>query len=170
MLCLWIFILNWVQRVYKVKYYTVYGTPSCIGFCIILNHFAIFSSIWMFAKSAISYYCLLFAEAIPKLSPKIFAKMRKKALSQQPTTLLSTLPTHIPPYSPTTPPPGWWWAAGSSHITQYIRYLCRCIGSQERLIVGWLPGTIYPPKHRCLYFLRHKGRQLAKHFSSLWGT
>ena len=37
----------------------------------------------MFAKSAISYYCLLFAEAIPKLSPKIFAKMRKKALSQQ---------------------------------------------------------------------------------------
>ena len=139
----------------------------------------------MFAKSAISYYCLLFAEAIPKLSPKIFAKMRKKALSQQ---ILSFRPEKrganerdIPPplsfqlyphtFPPIAPPPrlrgGWWWGAGSSHITQYIRYLCRCIGSQERLIVGWFPGTIYPPKHRCLYFLRHKGRQLAKHFSSL---
>ena len=53
-----------------------------------------------------------------------------------------------------------------SHYTVYTVFV-PVYGSQERLIVGWLPGTIYPPKHRCLYFLRHKGRQLAKHFSSL---
>ena len=75
----------------------------------------------MFAKSAISYYCLLFAEAISKLSPKIFAKMRKKALSQQ---ILSFRPEKrganerdIPPplsfqlyphtFPPIAPPPGW---------------------------------------------------------------